>query len=59
MKTIIAGSRTITDFSLVEQAITESGFEITKVRRSIWEFYIGWLSRGNFGMALRKFEKTA
>ena len=24
-----------------------------------WEFYIGWLSRGNFGMALRKFEKTA
>ncbi len=37
MKTIIAGSRTITDFSLVEQAITESGFEITKVRRSIWE----------------------
>ncbi len=31
MKTIIAGSRTITDFSLVEQAIIESGFEITKV----------------------------
>ena len=22
-----------------------------------WEFYIGWLSRGNFGIALRKFEK--
>lgn len=20
-----------------------------------WEFYIGWLSRGNFGMALRKY----
>ncbi len=24
-----------------------------------WEFYIGWLSRGNFGIALRKFEKVA
>lgn len=22
-----------------------------------WQFYIGWLSRGNFGMALRKKEK--
>ncbi len=21
-----------------------------------WEFYIGWLSRGNFGVALRKYE---
>jgi len=31
MKTIIAGSRTITDYALVEQAIMESGFEITEV----------------------------
>ncbi len=31
MKTIIAGSRTITDYTLVEEAINESGFEITKV----------------------------
>ncbi len=31
MKTIIAGSRTITDYSIVETAIQESGFEITKV----------------------------
>lgn len=31
MKTIIAGSRVITDLSIVEQAIRESGFEITVV----------------------------
>ena len=31
MKTIIAGSRTIMDPFLVEQAITESGFKITTV----------------------------
>ena len=31
MKTIIAGSRTITDYALVEEVIKESGFEITKV----------------------------
>lgn len=31
MKTIIAGSRTINDYALVEEAIKESGFEITKV----------------------------
>ena len=31
MKTIIAGSRTVTDFSIVESAITESGFVITEV----------------------------
>jgi hypothetical protein len=31
MKVIIAGSRTITDFALVENAIKESGFEITEV----------------------------
>lgn len=31
MKTIIAGSRTITDYSLVERAVKESGFEITEV----------------------------
>lgn len=24
-----------------------------------WEFYIGWLSRGNFGMALRKRENKS
>lgn len=31
MKTIIAGSRTITDYDLVCQAIKESGFEISEV----------------------------
>ncbi len=31
MKTIIAGSRDITDYSVVEDAIKESGFEITQV----------------------------
>lgn len=31
MKVIIAGTRTITDFSLVERAIADSGFEITEV----------------------------
>jgi hypothetical protein len=31
MKTIIAGSRTITDYALVEQAVMDSGFEITEV----------------------------
>jgi YspA, cpYpsA-related SLOG family len=31
VKTIIAGSRTIEDYLLVEQAIRESGFEITEV----------------------------
>lgn len=31
MKTIIAGSRTITDYRLVEDAVKESGFEITTV----------------------------
>lgn len=31
MKTIIAGSRTITGFSIVQEAIEESGFEITEV----------------------------
>lgn len=31
MRTIIAGSRTITDYALVEKVIKESGFEITKV----------------------------
>ncbi len=31
MKTIIAGSRTITDFSLVEKAVKDSGFEVTEV----------------------------
>lgn len=31
MKTIIAGSRSITNISLVEQAIKESGFKITEV----------------------------
>lgn len=31
MKTIIAGSRTITDYAIVEEVIKESGFEITKV----------------------------
>lgn len=31
VKTIIAGSRTITDKALVEQAVMESGFHITEV----------------------------
>lgn len=31
MKTIIAGSRTIFDYYIVDQAIFESGFEITEV----------------------------
>jgi hypothetical protein len=31
MKTVIAGSRTITQYGLVEAAIQESGFEITEV----------------------------
>lgn len=31
MKTIIAGSRTLTDISQVQRAITDSGFEITEV----------------------------
>lgn len=31
MKVIIAGSRDIDDFSLVKEAVTESGFEITEV----------------------------
>lgn len=31
MKTIIAGSRTITSLAIVEQAIRESGFDITEV----------------------------
>lgn len=31
MKTIIAGSRTITDYALVEQAVIESGFSISEV----------------------------
>lgn len=31
MKTIIAGSRTITDYDLVVQAVKESGFTITEV----------------------------
>lgn len=31
MKTIIAGSRTITDYDLVEKAVEESGFAVTEV----------------------------
>ena len=31
MKCVIAGSRTITDYALVEKAIVDSGFEITEV----------------------------
>ena len=31
MKVIIAGSRDITDYSIVEKAILESGFDITEV----------------------------
>ena len=31
MKTIIAGSREITDYNIVEKAIKDSGFEITTV----------------------------
>lgn len=31
MKVIIAGSRDIIDFDLVEQAVRESGFEITEI----------------------------
>jgi hypothetical protein len=31
MKVIIAGSRDITDFAIIEEAIEESGFEITEV----------------------------
>lgn len=31
MKTIIAGSRDVTDYKLVEKAIVDSGFDITEV----------------------------
>jgi hypothetical protein len=31
MKTIIAGSRTIWDYGLIDQAVFESGFDITEV----------------------------
>lgn len=31
MKTIIAGSRNVTDPDIIEKAVTESGFEITEV----------------------------
>lgn len=31
MKVIVAGSRSISDYDLVEQAIKESGFEITEI----------------------------
>lgn len=31
MKTIIAGSRTITDYDIVKKAVQESGFKITEV----------------------------
>ena len=31
MKVIVAGSRDITDFAIIEEAIEESGFEITEV----------------------------
>jgi hypothetical protein len=31
MKTIIAGSRTITDYKIVEKAIKKSGFKITEI----------------------------
>jgi hypothetical protein len=31
MKTIIAGSRGITDYEIIEKAIKESGFDITEV----------------------------
>ena len=31
MKVVIAGSRSITDFEIVKQAIVESGFEVTQV----------------------------
>jgi hypothetical protein len=31
MKTIIAGSRTLTDYKLIQEAVTESKFDITRV----------------------------
>lgn len=31
MRTIIAGSRSITDYALIQKAVSESGFEITEV----------------------------
>lgn len=31
MKTIVAGSRTINDYKVVEEAIKESGFDITEI----------------------------
>ncbi len=56
MKTIIAGSRTITDYTLVEEAIKESGFEITKVisvmAKGVDSLGERWAHNNNIGIHL-------
>lgn len=51
MKTIIAGSRTITDLRLLEQTIEESGFVITEVicggARGVDDLGRKWAGNGN------------
>lgn len=51
MKTIIAGSRTINDPSLVEEAVRKSGFKITEVlsggARGIDRLAEAWARRSN------------
>ena len=68
MKTIIAGSRTINDYALVEEAIKESGFEITKVisgmAKGVDTLGEIWAHRNNIGIHYcppdwKKFGKSA
>lgn len=68
MKTIIAGSRTINDYALVEEAITESGFEITQVvsgmARGVDKLGELWAHYNNIGIHYcppdwKKFGKSA
>ena len=51
MKTIIAGSRTIRKYKIVEEAINESGFEITEIVSGLAKgpdtFGIEWAHRNN------------
>lgn len=51
MKTIIAGSRTITDLRLVEAVIEQSGFEITEVvcggAKGVDDLGRKWAGNGN------------
>lgn len=57
MKTIIAGSRTINDPSLVEQAVRKSGFKITEVlsggARGIDQLGEAWARQNN--LKVRRF----